>query len=68
MFSPSYEPIDFTMNLVAPADGNLFMWGRGFKGVADAHSPQRISSSLRFTKATLGWNHALALTGIFRAP
>ncbi|XP_054809161.1 ultraviolet-B receptor UVR8 [Prosopis cineraria] len=43
--------------------GHLYMWGRGFKGVADAHSPQRINSSLRFAKAALGWNHALALTG-----
>ncbi|KAI9111739.1 hypothetical protein K1719_017429 [Acacia pycnantha] len=44
-------------------DGHLHMWGRGFKGVADSHYPQRLISSLRFSKATLGWNHALALTG-----
>ncbi|KAF7809182.1 ultraviolet-B receptor UVR8 isoform X1 [Senna tora] len=44
-------------------DGHLYTWGRGFKGCSDAHSPQLLNSSLSFTKATLGWNHALALTG-----
>ncbi|KAF1863888.1 hypothetical protein Lal_00031014 [Lupinus albus] len=44
-------------------DGHLYTWGRGFKGFEDVHSPQRLKSSLNFSKATLGWNHALALTG-----
>ncbi|XP_019433360.1 PREDICTED: ultraviolet-B receptor UVR8 [Lupinus angustifolius] len=44
-------------------DGHLYTWGRGFKGFEDVHSPQCLNSSLNFSKATLGWNHALALTG-----
>ncbi|KAI4328375.1 hypothetical protein L6164_020732 [Bauhinia variegata] len=44
-------------------DGHLYTWGRGFKGCADAHSPRRLDSCLSFAKATLGWNHTLALTG-----
>ncbi|CAK8536834.1 unnamed protein product [Lathyrus sativus] len=44
-------------------DGNLYTWGRGFKGFEDSHLPQCLNSTLKFTKATLGWNHALAMTG-----
>ncbi|XP_062177431.1 ultraviolet-B receptor UVR8-like [Alnus glutinosa] len=43
-------------------DGHLYTWGRGFSGSADAHFPQRLLSSFLFTRAALGWNHALALT------
>ncbi|KAK7274714.1 hypothetical protein RIF29_15811 [Crotalaria pallida] len=43
-------------------DGHLYTWGRGFKGFEDAHSPHCLNSTLNFRKATLGWNHALALT------
>ncbi|MED6206697.1 hypothetical protein PIB30_029310 [Stylosanthes scabra] len=43
-------------------DGNLYTWGRGFKGYEDANSPQRLNSTLSFTKVALGWNHALTLT------
>ncbi|KAI5437629.1 hypothetical protein KIW84_023660, partial [Lathyrus oleraceus] len=44
-------------------DGNLYTWGRGFKGFEDSLLPQCLNSTLKFTKATLGWNHALAMTG-----
>ncbi|WJX57048.1 HECT-type E3 ubiquitin transferase [Trifolium repens] len=44
-------------------DGNLYTWGRGFKGFEDSHLPQCLNSTLKFTKATLGWNHGLAMTG-----
>ncbi|KAJ6339451.1 hypothetical protein OIU77_007421 [Salix suchowensis] len=45
------------------ADGHLYTWGRGFTGAADANLPQLSLSSLRCTKAALGWNHGLLLTG-----
>ncbi|KAB5524697.1 hypothetical protein DKX38_022446 [Salix brachista] len=45
------------------ADGHLYTWGRGFAGAADANLPQLSLSSLRCTKAALGWNHGLLLTG-----
>ncbi|KAF5443254.1 hypothetical protein F2P56_035825 [Juglans regia] len=44
-------------------DGHLYNWGRGFSGSPDSHFPQFSSSSFMFTRAALGWNHALALTG-----
>ncbi|KAK7368131.1 hypothetical protein VNO80_10153 [Phaseolus coccineus] len=44
-------------------DGHVFTWGRGFKGFEDAHVPHCLSSSLKFIKVALGWNHALAMTG-----
>ncbi|KAB1220734.1 Ultraviolet-B receptor UVR8 [Morella rubra] len=43
-------------------DGHLYTWGRGFGGTPDTHFPQCSSSSFLFTRAALGWNHALALT------
>ncbi|XP_059447444.1 ultraviolet-B receptor UVR8-like isoform X2 [Corylus avellana] len=43
-------------------DGHLYTWGRGFSGTPDAHFPQCLLSSFLFTRAALGWNHALALT------
>lgn len=46
-------------------NGHLYTWGRGFKGFEDSHIPQCLNSSLKFTKASLGWNHALAMTGIY---
>jgi hypothetical protein len=52
--------------VVVSVDGNLYTWGRGFKGFEDSHLPQCLNSTLKFTKATLGWNHALAMTGIYR--
>ncbi|KAG6746250.1 hypothetical protein POTOM_050781 [Populus tomentosa] len=45
------------------ADGHLYTWGRGFAGASDANFPQLSLSSLRCTKAALGWNHGLLLTG-----
>ncbi|KAA8529475.1 hypothetical protein F0562_033726 [Nyssa sinensis] len=44
------------------ADGNLYTWGRGFSGSSDAYYPQCLTSSLSFTQAALGWNHALLST------
>ncbi|XP_057448340.1 ultraviolet-B receptor UVR8 isoform X2 [Lotus japonicus] len=44
-------------------DGHLYTWGRGFKGCEDSHFPQCLDSTMSFTKATLGWNHGLAMTG-----
>ncbi|KAJ1386020.1 Regulator of chromosome condensation, RCC1 [Sesbania bispinosa] len=45
-------------------DGHLYTWGRGFKGFEDSHFPQCLNSTLNFTKATLGWNHALAMNDV----
>ncbi|XP_059648896.1 ultraviolet-B receptor UVR8 [Cornus florida] len=45
------------------ADGNLYIWGRGFSGTSNDYYPQCLTSSLSFTQAALGWNHALGLTG-----
>ncbi|GAB4839939.1 hypothetical protein Ancab_020649 [Ancistrocladus abbreviatus] len=45
------------------ADGQLYTWGRGFSGSSDASLPQHLPSSLSFTQAAVGWNHALVLTG-----
>ncbi|KAL5826515.1 hypothetical protein ACOSQ3_018364 [Xanthoceras sorbifolium] len=45
------------------ADGHLYTWGKGFNSTPDVHCPQCLPSSSRFTKAVLGWNHALVLTG-----
>lgn len=50
---------------VVSVDGHLYNWGRGFSGSPDFHFPQFSSSSLLFTRAALGWNHALALTGMY---
>nr|XP_043606682.1 ultraviolet-B receptor UVR8 [Erigeron canadensis]XP_043606684.1 ultraviolet-B receptor UVR8 [Erigeron canadensis] len=47
---------------VLSADGPLYTWGRGFGGAPDACCPNRVNSSLTFTQAALGWNHALILT------
>ncbi|KAL9328129.1 hypothetical protein ACSQ67_003132 [Phaseolus vulgaris] len=44
-------------------DGQVYTWGRGFKGFEDAHVPHCLSSSLKFIKVALGWNHALAMSG-----
>ncbi|XP_062084477.1 ultraviolet-B receptor UVR8 isoform X2 [Humulus lupulus] len=44
-------------------DGNFYTWGRGFQGKSDAYYPEHVTTSLYFTKAALGWNHALLLTG-----
>lgn len=49
---------------VASVDGHLYTWGRGFSGTPDAHLPQCLLSSFLFTRAALGWNHALALTSM----
>lgn len=48
---------------LATADGHLYTWGKGFSKMSDSYIPQRLSSSLCFLKAALGWNHALLLTG-----
>ncbi|KAK1552874.1 hypothetical protein Q3G72_024799 [Acer saccharum] len=45
------------------ADRHLYTWGKGFNRTPDVHCPQCLPSSLQFTKAVLGWNHALLLTG-----
>ncbi|XP_024193985.1 ultraviolet-B receptor UVR8 isoform X1 [Rosa chinensis] len=44
------------------ADGHMYTWGKGFGGTSSAHSPQSLPKSLWFTKAAVGWNHALLLT------
>ncbi|OMO80867.1 Regulator of chromosome condensation, RCC1 [Corchorus capsularis] len=44
------------------AEGQLYTWGRGFGGASDFLTPQHISSSLHFSEAVLGWNHALVLS------
>ncbi|MQL80080.1 hypothetical protein Taro_012535 [Colocasia esculenta] len=46
------------------ANGQLYIWGRGFSGRLSACVPQTVSS-LRFSQVALGWNHALALTDSF---
>lgn len=50
--------------LITKANGHLYAWGRGFSGTSDANHPQCVPSSLRFTQATFGWNHALLLSGM----
>ncbi|GLT98353.1 hypothetical protein SLE2022_158620 [Rubroshorea leprosula] len=45
------------------ADGQLYTWGRGFGGTSDSHCPQLVPSSLCCSEASLGWNHALVLSG-----
>ncbi|OMO57960.1 Regulator of chromosome condensation, RCC1 [Corchorus olitorius] len=44
------------------AEGQLYTWGRGFGGASDFPTPQHLSSSLHFSEAVLGWNHALVLS------
>ncbi|KAM5567097.1 hypothetical protein ABKV19_015290 [Rosa sericea] len=44
------------------AEGHMYTWGKGFGGTSSAHSPQSLPTSLWFTKAAVGWNHALLLT------
>ncbi|RYR09569.1 hypothetical protein Ahy_B05g077936 [Arachis hypogaea] len=60
------ETVDIAANgdhsAAISVDGNLYIWGRGFKGYEDANSPRRLNSTLSFTKVALGWNHALTLT------
>ncbi|KAJ0982847.1 hypothetical protein J5N97_011102 [Dioscorea zingiberensis] len=43
-------------------NGQLYTWGRGFNGSSDSHIPQPLTSSLRFAKVALGWNHALLVS------
>ncbi|KAH9709350.1 hypothetical protein KPL70_013142 [Citrus sinensis] len=45
------------------AEGHLYTWGRGFNSTSDVNCPQSLPSSLSFSQAALGWNHALVLTG-----
>ncbi|XVF02285.1 hypothetical protein REPUB_Repub04eG0162400 [Reevesia pubescens] len=45
------------------ADRQLYTWGRGFGAASDFLSPQHLPSSLQLSKAVLGWNHALVLSG-----
>ncbi|XP_058105993.1 ultraviolet-B receptor UVR8 isoform X4 [Magnolia sinica] len=44
------------------ANGNLYIWGRGFGGASDAYCPQLLPSPLKFSQVAVGWNHALLLT------
>ncbi|KAL9365506.1 hypothetical protein Peur_043379 [Populus x canadensis] len=44
-------------------NGHLYTWGRGFAGASDANFPQLSPSSMGCTKAALGWNHCLLLSG-----
>ncbi|XP_022733837.1 ultraviolet-B receptor UVR8 isoform X2 [Durio zibethinus] len=44
------------------ADGQLYTWGRSFGANSDFLSPQHLPSPLQFSKAVLGWNHALVLS------
>ncbi|KAK6241963.1 Regulator of chromosome condensation [Theobroma cacao] len=43
------------------AEGQLYIWGRGFGATSDFLIPQHIPSPL-LSKAVLGWNHALILS------
>jgi len=49
---------------ISSVDGQVYTWGRGFKGFEDAQVPHCLSSSLKFIKVALGWNHALLMSGI----
>ncbi|PKA60983.1 Ultraviolet-B receptor UVR8 [Apostasia shenzhenica] len=44
------------------ANGQLYLWGRGFNGSLDCHKPQILPSSLMFSQVALGWNHALMIS------
>ncbi|XVF84811.1 hypothetical protein PTKIN_Ptkin17bG0069500 [Pterospermum kingtungense] len=44
------------------SDGRLYTWGRGFGANSDFLSPQHLPSSLKFSNAVPGWNHALVLS------
>ncbi|CAH9115277.1 unnamed protein product [Cuscuta europaea] len=44
-------------------DGHFYRWGRGFGGGPDNYMPKRITASPSFSSASIGWNHALLLTG-----
>ncbi|CAH9087451.1 unnamed protein product [Cuscuta epithymum] len=44
-------------------DGHFYRWGRGFGGDPDNYMPKRIAASPSFSSASIGWNHALLLTG-----
>ncbi|KAK4763702.1 hypothetical protein SAY87_013140 [Trapa incisa] len=43
-------------------DGNVYNWGRGFRGSPDAYIPGRLDTALPIKQVALGWNHALMLT------
>ncbi|XP_011031760.1 PREDICTED: uncharacterized protein LOC105130790 isoform X1 [Populus euphratica] len=49
--------------VIVAGNGHLYNWGRGFAGASDANFPQLSLSSLGCTKAALGWNHCLLLSG-----
>ncbi|XP_061986885.1 ultraviolet-B receptor UVR8-like isoform X2 [Populus nigra] len=49
--------------VILAGNGHLYTWGRGFAGASDANFPQLSLSSLGCTKAALGWNHCLLLSG-----
>ncbi|XP_055810139.1 ultraviolet-B receptor UVR8 isoform X2 [Solanum dulcamara] len=43
--------------------GNFYVWGRAFCGAPDVYRPRRVTADLYFIQVSLGWNHALVLTG-----
>ncbi|RAL40062.1 unnamed protein product [Cuscuta campestris] len=45
------------------ADGHFYTWGRGFGGDSDMFMPRCVTVRPSFSNASLGWNHALVLTG-----
>ncbi|KAL4199941.1 hypothetical protein AMTRI_Chr03g53840 [Amborella trichopoda] len=45
-------------------DGHLYTWGRGFNRAKHNQVPQLLSTSLKFSQVSLGWNHALLLTDL----
>eukprot|EP01018_Ginkgo_biloba_P003818 Gb_12880 [translate_table: standard] len=43
-------------------NGHLYVWGRGFGGIADIVFPKLATSTLSFCQVALGWNHGMVLT------
>ncbi|XP_020519942.1 ultraviolet-B receptor UVR8 isoform X2 [Amborella trichopoda] len=51
-------------NSYSAVDGHLYTWGRGFNRAKHNQVPQLLSTSLKFSQVSLGWNHALLLTDL----
>ncbi|XP_020081028.1 ultraviolet-B receptor UVR8-like isoform X1 [Ananas comosus] len=43
------------------ANGELYIWGRGFSGASNDLHPRLLHSSLRISQVALGWHHAIVL-------
>ncbi|KAG9134463.1 hypothetical protein Leryth_019926 [Lithospermum erythrorhizon] len=60
-----------SMNIIANGDHSaalcsrkhLYIWGRGFNGAPDQHTPRCIETSFSISQAAIGWSHVLVLTG-----